>query len=130
MLAEGSRFQEEIAAVGPASKVECFVSGPGRFWPSYLCDLPVAQVIVSPRQPKEPLAIPIPVDPRLLEAGDHNGSTFYQHERFARVVRGEGEIEVGFDDGWWAATMGMAAQQSAMTGESVRFSDFDVPTTK
>ncbi|MGB3312798.1 MAG: Gfo/Idh/MocA family oxidoreductase [Albidovulum sp.] len=123
MFAEGSRFQEEITAVGPEGKIECLVPGPGRFWPAHLGDPPVAQVIVSPRQTKAPVAVPIPVDPRLLEAGDHNGSTFYQHERFARALRGEGKIEVGFDDGWWAAAMGMAAQQSALTGQAVKFSD-------
>lgn len=130
MFAEGARFQEEITAVGPTGKVECHVPGPGRFWPDHLGQPPVAQVIVSPREPKGPLALEIPVDPRLLEAGDHNGSTFYQHERFAQVVRGEAEIEVGFDDGWWAVAMGVAAQQSAVTGEAVRMADFKVPTPK
>mgnify|MGYP006955182137 CR=1 FL=1 len=39
------------------------------------------------------------VDPKLLDAGDHNGSTFYQHQRFNAVVRGEGEVEVTLADG-------------------------------
>ncbi len=124
MFAEGARYQEEITAVGPIGKIECHVPGPGRFWPDHLGEPPVAKVIVSPRDPKGPLAIEIPVDPRLLEAGDHNGSTFYQHQRFARAVRGQGDIEVGFNDGWWAAAMGMAAQHSATTGEAVKMSDF------
>ena len=95
MFAEGAEYQEEISAVGPAGKIECFVPGPGRFWPTHLGEPPVAQVIVSPRQPKGPLAVDIPVDPTLLAAGDHNGSTFYQHAQFARMVRGEREPEVG-----------------------------------
>ena len=33
MFAEGSRYQEEISAVGPEGKIEAFVPGPGRFWP-------------------------------------------------------------------------------------------------
>jgi len=34
MFAEGSQYQEEISAVGPEGKIECFVPGPGRFWPA------------------------------------------------------------------------------------------------
>jgi myo-inositol 2-dehydrogenase/D-chiro-inositol 1-dehydrogenase len=119
MFAEGSRYQEEISAVGPSGKIECQVPGPGRFWPSRLGDAPTAQITVSPRDPAGPRVVPIPVDPALLAAGDHNGSTFYQHERFARVVRGEGAVEVTLDDGWKAVAMGMAAQRSARQGVAV-----------
>lgn len=119
MYAEGSRYQEEIAAMGPAGKIECMVPGPGRFWPSHLGEPPVSQVIVSPRQPKGPLAVDIPVDPALLEAGDHNGSTFYQHAKFHRVVTGEGEVEVTLSDGAKAVQMGLAAQDAARSGQAV-----------
>jgi predicted dehydrogenase len=119
MFAEGARYQEEISVVGPAGKIECHVPGPGRFWPEHLGAPPVAQVIVSPRDPKGPHMMEIPVDPRLLAAGDHNGSTYYQHEGFNRAVRGEAGVEVGVVDGWWAVAMGMAAQQSALTGQAV-----------
>lgn len=120
MFAEGSRYQEEISAVGPAGKIECLVPGPARFWPDDLGPPPVAQVIVSPRFPKGPRMIPIPVDPVLLDAGDHNGSTFYQHQRFARAMGRDGPVEVTLEDGWWAVAMGLAAQRSALTGESCR----------
>ena len=119
MYAEGSRYQEEIAAMGPKGKVEAFVPGPGRFWPTHLGFPPVAQVIVSPRNPKSPQAVDIPVDPTILDAGDHNGSTFYQHAKFNAVVRGEGEVEVTLADGLRAVEIGLAAQESARTGQSV-----------
>ncbi len=123
MFAEGSKYQEEISAVGPVGKIECHVPGPGRFWPAHLGPAPVAQVIVSPRDPAGPRTLEVPVDPELLAAGDHNGSTFYQHQRFADVVRGKGKVEVSLADGWWAAAMGMAAQESARTGQSVTIVD-------
>lgn len=123
MFAEGSLYQEEISAVGPKGKIECLVPGPGRFWPAHLGPAPVPRVIVSPRQPAGPVKQEVPVDPTLLEAGDHNGSTFYQHQGFARTARGLQEPEVSLTDGWWAVAMGMAAQQSAETGEAVRFRD-------
>ena len=122
MFAEGARYQEEICAIGAKGKIECKVPGPGRFWPAHLGEPPVAQVIVSPRDPKGPRKMEIPVAPELLEAGDHNGSTFYQHQRFARALRGQGSIEVDLCDGRWAVLMGLAAQQSAITGRAVQIS--------
>lgn len=125
MFAEGSRYQEEISAVGPKGKIECLVPGPGRFWPAHLGAAPVPKVIVSPRNPAGPVELEIPVDPALLAAGDHNGSTFYQHQRFFRAATGLQQPEVSFEDGWWAATIGQAAQQSALTGQAVSLLDFD-----
>jgi predicted dehydrogenase len=113
MFAEGSRYQEEISAVGPNGKIEALVPGPGRFWPKHLGEPPIPQVIVSPRDPKGPEVRDIPVDPTILEAGDHNGSTFYQHRGFLELVRGERDTpEVSLQDGQLAVLMGMAAQLS------------------
>jgi predicted dehydrogenase len=123
MFAEGSRYQEEISAVGPLGKIECLVPGPGRFWPAHLGAAPLPKVIVSPRQPAGPVELDIPVDPALLAAGDHNGSTFYQHQGFLRAVQGRQAPEVSLTDGWWAVAMGMAAQESAATGQSVVLRD-------
>ncbi|NSX55435.1 Gfo/Idh/MocA family protein [Sulfitobacter algicola] len=120
MFAEGSRYQEEISAVGPRGKIEALVPGPTRFWPEKLGAPPIPQLIVSPRSPKGPEVREIPVDPNLLEAGDHNGSTFYQHLRFLEVVRGQGRVEVTLDDGAKAVAMGLAAQQSAIEGRVVK----------
>ncbi len=119
MYAEGSRFQEELTATGPDGKIECFVPGPGRFWPTHLGEPPVAQVIVSPRSPKGPQAVDIPVDPTLLDAGDHNGSTFYQHVLFQRMIAEAGRPEVSLRDGAQAVRMGHAAQEAARTGRVV-----------
>ncbi|MEM9349206.1 MAG: Gfo/Idh/MocA family oxidoreductase [Pseudomonadota bacterium] len=119
MFAEGSRYQEEIAAVGRDGKIECHVPGPGRFWSEDLGPAPVPRLLVSPRSPKGPVERLVPVDAALLEAGDHNGSTFYQHERFNAVVRGEGAVEVTLTDGARAVAMGLAAQQSALEGRAI-----------
>ncbi|UZD91906.1 Gfo/Idh/MocA family protein [Cognatishimia activa] len=121
MYAEGSKFQEEISAVGPEGKIEAFVPGPGRFWPTHLGEPPVSQVIISPRSPKGPQMVEVPVDPTLLEAGDHNGSTFYQHVKFLEVVRGEGVPEVSLMDGVHAVKMGLLAQESATDGTTKSF---------
>lgn len=112
MFAEGSEYQEHIHVVGPRGKVDCFVPGPTRFWPDHLGTPPVPHLIVSPRDPMGPKRVAVPVDATLLEAGDHNGSTFYQHQRFLRVLRENGPVEVNLRDGAWAVAMGLAAQQS------------------
>ena len=101
MFAEGSRYQEELCVVGAKGKLDCKVPGPGRFWPTELGDAPVAQLTVSQRHKtgadgwtNNPTitAVPlktldIPVDKALLAAGDHNGSTFYQHQKFFEMAK-------------------------------------------
>jgi myo-inositol 2-dehydrogenase/D-chiro-inositol 1-dehydrogenase len=119
MFAEGAEYQEEVSAVGGLGKIEARVPGPGRFWPAHLGTPPVPKLIVSPRDPRGPVSRDIPVDPRILEAGDHNGSTFYQHEGFLDLVRGGRTApDVSLDDGRMAVLMGMAAQ-IAMTEHRV-----------
>ena len=115
MFADGAEYQEEISAVGPNGKIECLVPGPGRFWPEHLGDAPTPKVIVSPRSPRGPMSIEIPVDETLLAAGDHNGSTFYQHQKFQQIVLYGGKPEVALKDGLLAVQIGMAAQDSAST---------------
>ncbi|WP_298260534.1 Gfo/Idh/MocA family oxidoreductase [uncultured Litoreibacter sp.] len=125
MFAEGARYQEEVSAVGPEGKIEALVPGPGRFWPEHLGTPPVPQVIVSPRDPKGPFARDVPVDPTILEAGDHNGSTFYQHQGFVELVRGERErAQVDVKDGMKSVVMGMAAQLSMTEHRAVRIDEF------
>ncbi len=119
MFAEGARYQEEISAVGPKGKIECLVPGPGRFWPKHLGPAPMPQVVVSPRNPAGPKILDVPVDPMLLQAGDHNGSTYYQHRHFGDVVARGATPQVALDDGWWAVAIGKAAQISAMTGQVI-----------
>ena len=122
MFAEGAEYQEEISAVGPKGKVEAKVPGPARFWPSQLGVPPVPLLIESPRHPKGARQSEITVDPVLLNAGDHNGATFYQHKGFLELVRGKRVApEVTLEDGYKAVIMGQAAQQSAAEGRAIQF---------
>jgi myo-inositol 2-dehydrogenase/D-chiro-inositol 1-dehydrogenase len=124
MFAEGAEYQEEIAAVGPKGKIEALVPGPGRFWPAHLGAAPTPKLILSPRAPKGPIKKEIPVDPDILDAGDHNGSTFYQHKYFLELVRGQRSTpEVSLTDGKMAVLMGIAAQRSILEKRSVEMSE-------
>jgi len=139
MFAEGSRYQEELCVVGAKGKLDCKVPGPGRFWPAELGDAPVAQLTVSQRHKTGaegwtnnptitavPLAtLDIPVDKDLLAAGDHNGSTFYQHQKFFEMATafraGDKNVkpEVSLQDGLKAVLIGLAAEESAKTGVAI-----------
>ena len=121
MFAEGALFQEEISVVGPRGKIEAFVPGPTRFWMNQSQRAPDPKLVISPRHSGLREELEIPVDPALLEAGDHNGSTFYQHQRFLAVVRQGRAVEVSLNDGIWAVRMGQAAQESGRLGQAVTF---------
>ena len=98
--------------------------GPGRFWPKHLGPAPSPKLIISPRNPQGPIHEDIIVDEKLLNAGDHNGSTFYQHQKFLNLVRGNLKLpEVSLLDGWKAVAMGLAAQKSAKTGLAIDLQD-------
>ena len=122
MFAEGSEYQEELSAVGAKGKIQAKVPGPGRFWPAHQGPAPEPKIIKSPRSPKGSMTQTVAVDPHLLAAGDHNGATFYQHEKFLNVVKGNAQdVEVSLEDGYKAVVMGLAAQESALHGRAVEF---------
>jgi myo-inositol 2-dehydrogenase / D-chiro-inositol 1-dehydrogenase len=143
MFAEGARYQEELCVVGPKGKIECKVPGPGRFWPTQLGDAPIAQLIVNQRhitdangwtnQPNikavPPKNLQIPVDEQLLAAGDHNGSTFYQHQHFFELIKQfqttghHRGAQVSLTDGIKAVVIGLAAEHSAKTGLAIDLRD-------
>jgi predicted dehydrogenase len=102
MFADGAEEQEEIVATGDAARLD--VSIPG------------SVLTLSPRvgfgNAKRPERRAVDVDPVALAAGSHHGSTFYQHQAFARAVRGEGPVEVSAEDGLHAVAIGVAAEIS------------------
>lgn len=124
MFSEGARYQEHISAIGPQGKLECFVPGPGRFWPvATLGAAPIAKLVHSPRSPKGPVETQVAVDPELLAAGDHNGSTYYQHLGFYQAITQGEKVDVSVEDGLKAVVIGLAAQHSASTGNSVTITE-------
>jgi len=123
MFAEGSKYQETICATGPVGKLECFVPGPGRFWPEdKLGPAPEPKLVFSPRDGTGPVESAVTVDAELLSVGDHNGATHYEHQGFYRAITDGGRVDVDADDGLKAVVIGLAAQQSAATGKAVELS--------
>jgi predicted dehydrogenase len=125
MFAEGSRFQEQISVVGDKAKLECSVPGPTRFWQQeFQGEAPTAELLLSWRDGhRVPEQLSVSVDPELLEAGDHNGSTYYQHVKFRDAVLSGKSPEVSVMDGLKAVVIGMAAQESITTGKAMTITE-------
>ncbi|MDZ7823954.1 MAG: Gfo/Idh/MocA family oxidoreductase [Ahrensia sp.] len=118
MFADGSYWQEHVSIVGNQGKVEAFVPGPSRFWPGGIER--ASEVVISPRFDKAPTRQEVHVPQELLAAGDHHGSTYFQHKKFAELVRRQkGVPDVTLRDGAIAVEMGNAAERSIRTRELV-----------
>lgn len=123
MFAEGSYWQEVISVTGPNARIEACVPGPARFSKDGTERL--SQINIVDRATKEERSEQIHVDAEILAAGDHHGSTYFQHRRFFDLVQtGQTTPEVGPVDGLWSVAMGAAAEESARTGNSVNLSNF------
>jgi myo-inositol 2-dehydrogenase/D-chiro-inositol 1-dehydrogenase len=110
MFADGSYWQEEIAAVGDAGKVECFVPASKRFWPG--AEERHSEIVVSPRENKGPVRRRVEVEEAVLKAGEHHGATYFQHQKFRRAVLEGAPVEVTVEDGLKAVVIGLAAERS------------------
>ena len=113
MFAEGSAEQEHIAAVGDAAKLETFI--------------PSGRLDLSPRTPLgAPKAVErevVQVDPVVLAAGSHHGSTFYELRAFTDACLGRGPVLVTAEDGLRAVAMGVAAETSARERRMVEMAE-------
>ena len=119
MFAEGSYWQEVISVTGPAARIEAKIPGPARFAPDRRDR--AAEIAIADRATKREVSEEIHVDDKVLRAGDHHGSTFFQHQRFLDLVRAKhGAPEVTAEDGLWSVIVGEAAETSARTGQAIR----------
>jgi predicted dehydrogenase len=103
MFADGAEQQEEITATGDQARLDCFI--------------PAGELVHSPRvgfmNPKRATREIVHTDAAALAAGQHHGSTFFQHQAFTAAVRGQGPVLVTADDGLRAVAIGLAAEISA-----------------
>lgn len=112
MFAEGSRNQEELAAVGDRAKLEVFI--------------PDGRVVFSSRvalgAEKQVKEEHISVDEAALKAGTHHGATFYQLRAFLDAIANKGAAQVTAEDGLRAVEIGAAAEQSANEKRAIELS--------
>lgn len=114
MFAEAAQWQEILTATGDKGRVEAFVPGPSRF--SKDGEERTAEIAIADRSSRFERREAVEVDHSVLAAGDHHGSTFFQHQKFISMVRNGGKPEVSLEDGMKAVLMGTAAEESARTG--------------
>ena len=118
MFAEGSYWQEVISVTGEKGRVDAKVPGPARFSPDG--KERASEIEISHRASKAVVREEVEVDHSILAAGDHHGSTFFQHQRFRDLVQsGRGRPEVSLHDGLWSVIVGEAAEESARTGRAI-----------
>lgn len=119
MFAEGSHWQEQISAVGDKARVDALIPGPARFSADGR-ERP-SEIVISPRATKIERREQVHTEEAILSAGDHHGSTYFQHRKFFDMVRSGGQPEVTLEDGLKAVAMGAAAERSARTGDAIEF---------
>jgi predicted dehydrogenase len=112
MFAEASRNQEELSACGEAGKVECFV--------------PDSVVVIGRRHPRSLESTHVPVEERILKAGFHHGSTYFEHRAFQEAVRSRRPAEVSVHDGLRAVALGLAAELSIRERRPVELAEFGI----
>ena len=122
MFADSADPQEQLTAIGERGKLDAMIPGPDRFWPD--AEERHARVVFSPRDQSAPEIDVVKVDPALAAAGDHHGSTYYQHVKFAQTVLDRAAVEVSAEDGIKAVRIGAAAQESIRTGQAVQLDSF------
>ena len=79
MFAENSDMQEELSAVGDKGKIETFV-------PSSQSGKASSYIRIGMRKGNKIKKELIKVDKKILNAGHHHGSTFYQHLAFLKAI--------------------------------------------
>ena len=119
MFAENSEFQEELCAVGTLGKVETEV-------PSNKSGIASSDIRIGLREITPALKETIAVDPKILEAGNHHGSTYYEHQSFISAIRNNTKPEVSLNDGLIAVAIGEAAEISIKEGRVVQMSEFNL----
>ena len=104
MFAENSDMQEELVATGNKGKIETSV-------PSNESGKTSSNLRIGMRDGKTWVEN-IEVDKKILNAGHHHGSTYYEHLAFLNSIKYNSNPEVSLDDGLIAVAVGEAAEKS------------------
>ncbi len=122
MFAEGAFFQEEITATGAKARVTAYVPGVARFWQDGT-QARDAEIEISPRSPQLPVRRKVHVDNAILDAGDHHGSTYFQHLGFRAAALEHAPVAVSMADGLAAVAIGLAAERSIREHRAVNLAE-------
>ncbi|MFM8238618.1 MAG: Gfo/Idh/MocA family protein [Actinomycetota bacterium] len=109
MFAEGSRNEQELAAVGATGKIEAFV--------------PEGTVRIGDRATRTVTDTDASADDRIAYAGFHHGASYLELVDFAEAIRNGGAAAVTPRDGTWSVATGVAAHRSIAEGRPVMLAE-------
>ena len=66
----------------------------------------------------------VEVDKKILKAGHHHGSTYYEHLAFLNSIKNNTQAEVSLNDGLMAVAIGEAAELSIKENRAVFMNEF------
>ena len=115
MFAENSDMQEELVATGNKGKIETSV-------PSNDSGKTSSNLRIGMRDGKT-LIENVEVDKKIIEAGHHHGSTYYEHLAFLKAIENNSDPEVSLEDGLIAVAVGEAAEQSIKQGRLINIEE-------
>ena len=119
MFAENSDYQEEIVAVGDIGKIETFV-------PSHASGKDSSEVRIGLRKDNFVKRDLVKVDKKILAAGHHHGSTYFEHLAFIHAIHNNTAPEVSLRDGLMSVAIGEAAELSIKENRIVDFNEFNL----
>ncbi|MEO1746530.1 MAG: Gfo/Idh/MocA family oxidoreductase [Pseudomonadota bacterium] len=120
MFAEGSWWQEQVSVTGDKAKLVASVPGPARFNPD--ADPRHSHFGVYPRGGENRTEEELAINQAVMNAGDHHGSTYFQHLAFADMIQTQSRPAVSLDDGAMAVEMGAAAETAIAENRLVEIS--------
>lgn len=122
MFAEGSRWEQELTAVGDRGKVEAHV-------PNFMevSRGRQSELVVGSRGPDWPVTeLPVDDDPRIEFHGSHHGASYLELLDFREAILAGAPASVTVDDGVWSVAMGQAAHLSIDEGRPVTLDELGV----
>ena len=117
MFAENSEYQEEIVAVGDIGKIETFV-------PASASGRNSSEVKIALRNDNKIISNEVEVDNKILAAGHHHGSTYFEHLAFIKAIQQNTKPEVSLRDGLISVAVGEAAEKSIKENRVVFMEEF------
>jgi predicted dehydrogenase len=66
-----------------------------------------------------PSVISTPCYPKIIQSSGHTGGTYFEHRYFIDNIEGKETDTATIEEGFWSVVVGIAAEESALTGEIV-----------
>ena len=117
MFAENSEMQEELCVIGSKGKIETGV-------PADASGKDSSDVRIGLRNSNEPKKEKVIVDKNILAAGQHHGSTYFQHLEFIKSIKNNLLPQVSLNDGLQAVAIGQAAELSIKENRVIKMKEF------